>query len=228
MTSISDINAKYENLKNIVQKELACSAHSLDHVLRVYNLCVYLSKHENDVDTDILYPAALLHDIARVKESTDKSGSIDHAVLGSEIAENILVKMNYSKDSIDKIKHCIITHRFRSGNEPQSIEAKILFDADKLDAIGAVGIARCFMLSGQYGQRLYTDTSLEEYLSNNSVENGRLKDISKHTPFIEFDMKFKKIPDRLYTKKGRELAKDRLAYMSDFFDKLKNEIEGNV
>lgn len=226
MISTSKINAKHKELMNIVQKELSCSAHSLDHVLRVYNLCVYLSKYENDVDVDILYPAALLHDIARVKESADKTGNTDHAVLGSQMAEDILINMNYSQDNIDKIKHCIVTHRFRSGNEPQSIEAKVLFDADKLDAIGAVGIARCFMISGKYGQRLYNDTSLNEYLSNNSVENGRLKDLSKHTPFIEFEMKFKKIPNRLYTKKGREVAEERVNYMKGFFEKLREEIEG--
>ena len=112
MSNVLKTNTKHEELKNIVQQELACSAHNLDHVLRVYNLCVYLSKYEENVDIDILYPAALLHDIARVKESTDKTGSIDHAVLGSQIAENILIKMNYPQESIDKIKHCIIAHRF--------------------------------------------------------------------------------------------------------------------
>lgn len=228
MNNILKANAKHEELKNIVQQELACSAHNLDHVLRVYNLCVYLSKYEKNADIDILYPAALLHDIARVKESTDKTGSIDHAVLGSEISEDILIKMDYSQESIDKIKHCIITHRFRSGNEPQTIEAKILFDADKLDSIGAIGIARCFMLSGQFGQRIHIDMSLDDYLKSNSVENGRLKDISKHSPFIEYEMKFKKIPGRLYTEKGREVAKERIIYMDNFFEKLRNEIDGNM
>lgn len=95
-----------------------------------------------------------MHDIARVKESRDKTGEIDHAVLGSKLAEEILINLDYEKGKIEGIKHCIIAHRFRSGNEPQTLEAKILFDADKLDVIGSVGIARSFMLAGQFGQSL--------------------------------------------------------------------------
>jgi len=145
-----------------------------------------------------------LHDIARVEEGEDKAGETDHAVLGSEIAIDILKSLEYEDDKIEKIKHCIITHRFRTGNEPNTIDAKILFDSDKLDAIGAIGIARTFMLSGQYGQRLVLNNSMNNYLNINTVENGRIKDFSKHTPFMEYEVKFKKIPDKLYTKKQKK------------------------
>ncbi|WP_315073600.1 HD domain-containing protein [uncultured Clostridium sp.] len=73
----------------IVQNELTCSAHNLDHVFRVYNICLLLAKYEENVDLEILIPAALLHDIIRVEESNDKTGEIDHAVLWSVVAENI-------------------------------------------------------------------------------------------------------------------------------------------
>lgn len=217
---------KHRKIIEIVQDRLTCSAHNLDHVFRVYNLCLLLAKYEKDVDLEILIPSALLHDIARVEESQDKTGEIDHAVLGSVIAEEILRNLEYEEDKIEKIKHCIMAHRFRTGNEPNSIEAKILFDSDKLDAIGAIGIARTFMLSGQFGQRLAVNESLNDYSKSNTVENGRLKDVSKHTPFIEYEVKFKKIPDKLYTQKAKEIGKERLNFMEMYFDRLKLEIDG--
>jgi len=168
----------------------------------------------------------LLHDIARVEESKYKTGKLDHAILGSEIAEDILRKLQYEEEKIQRIKHCIIAHRFRTGNEPNTVEAKILFDSDKLDAIGAIGIARTFMLSGQFGQRLTVKEPLNEYMECNTVENGRLKDVSKHTPFIEYEVKFKKIPDKLYTKKAKEIGKERLKFMEEYFNRLQLEIEG--
>lgn len=217
---------KHKKIIEIVQDKLTCSAHNLDHVFRVYNLCLLIAKYEKDIDLEILIPSALLHDIARVEESQDKTGEIDHAVLGSVIAEDILRTLEYEEEKIEKIKHCIIAHRFRTGNEPNTMEAKILFDSDKLDVIGASGIARTFMLAGQFRQRLTVNESLDEYIKGNTVENGRLKDVSKHTPFIEYEVKFKKIPDKLYTDKAKEIGKERLKFMDEYFNRLKSEIEG--
>lgn len=221
-----NIDEKHKKIIEVVKNKLTCSAHNLDHVFRVYNLCLLISKYEKDVDSEILIPAALLHDIARVEESNDKTGEIDHAVLGSKIAEGILRKLEYEDDKIEKIKHCIVTHRFRTGNIPKTIEAKILFDSDKLDVIGASGIARTFMLAGQFGQRLNWEESLDNYLENNTVENGRLKDVSKHTPFIEYEIKFKKVPSKLYTAKAKEIGQKRIEFMKEYFNRLKSEIEG--
>lgn len=220
-----DTIAKHEKIKEIVQNKLTCSAHDLDHIFRVYDLCLLIANYEKDVDLEILIPSVLLHDIARVEESNDKTGNIDHAVLGSIIAEDILMDLEYEEDEVEKIKHCIRTHRFRSGNEPNSTEAKILFDSDKLDAIGAIGIARTFMLAGQYGQRLTLTEPSNYYLKSNTVENGRVKDTSEHTPFIEYEIKLKNIPDKLYTKKAKEIGKERLNFMKKYFDTLKLEIE---
>jgi len=223
---LMNIDEKQKKIMEIVQDKLTCSAHNLDHVFRVYNLCLLIAKHEENVDLDVLIPSALLHDIARVEESKDKTGKLDHAILGGEIAEDILRKLQYEEEKIQRIKHCIIAHRFRTGNEPNTIEAKILFDSDKLDAIGAIGIARTFMLSGQFGQRIIGKEPLNEYMESNTVENGRLKDVSKHTPFIEYEVKFKKIPDKLYTNKAKEIGKERLKFMEEYFNRLQMEIEG--
>ena len=217
---------RHDKIKNIVEKELSCSAHNLDHVMRVYKLSLLLAKDEDNVDLDVLIPATLLHDIARVKESKDKTGKTDHAILGSDMAEKILRELEYEEDKIKKIKHCISSHRFRSGNEPKTIEAKILFDADKLDAIGAIGIARCFMLAGQFGQSLSTNQNLKKDISQNTSDNGRIKDVSEHSAFMEYEFKFKKIPDKLHTKKAKEIGFSRLKIMDEFFNRLSMEIEG--
>jgi uncharacterized protein len=214
-----------DKIKEKMISELSCSAHNIDHVQRVFNLCRIIASTEDNVDMRVLEPAALLHDIARVIESNDQSGIVDHALLGSEMASEFLIEIEYPKELIMKIKHCILTHRFRSGNEPISIEAKILFDADKLDVIGSVGIARTFMLAGQFGQRI-TASSNVEYEESNIVENGRIKDVSKHSPLMEYEYKFKKVPDKLYTQKGKKMGKERLEYMKNFFTRLEEEMNG--
>lgn len=222
---------KYQRLKKIAEKELSCSAHNMEHVIRVYYLSLYLAKDEADVDLDVIKTAALLHDIARVKEDEDNSGNIDHAVLGAEMTEEILKDLDYSQQKIEQIKHCIISHRFRSGNEPKTKEAKILFDADKLDVIGAIGIARSFIIAGQYGERMYSDVPIDEYIEENLVggkPDGRIRDISKHAPNIEFETKFKHVPDRLYTPKAKEIAKRKMEYMKQFFETLRRELKGEI
>lgn len=220
------MNEIHEKIKKLVERELSCAAHSMDHVMRVYNLCIHLSLFEEGVDMDILVPAALLHDIARVKEDTDETRTIDHAVLGAQMAGVILEGFGYDIDSVNKIKRCIVSHRFRGGEEPDTIEARILFDADKIDAMGAVGLARSYMIAGQYGQKLYADTGLYKYMEENIAENERVRDIQKHAPNIEYEMKFKKIPGMLYTAKGREIANERLSFMEQFFKRLESEING--
>lgn len=81
------------------------------------------------------------------------------------------------------------------------------------------------MLAGQFGQRLTVDEPLNDYLKSNTVENGRLKDLSKHTPLIEYEVKLKKIPDKLYTQKATEIGKERLNFMEKYFNRLKLEID---
>src|SRR5208283_4220310 len=120
------IDGKYLKLLEIVEKELSGGgAHTLDHIQRVWQTAMRIAAEEKDVDMDVLKIAVLLHDIARGKEDTDKSGKIDHALLGAEIAGEILKQMKYPDETIRKVKHCIQTHRFRSEREPVSIEAKI-------------------------------------------------------------------------------------------------------
>lgn len=104
-------------------------------------------------------------------------------------------------------------------------------DADKLDVLGATGIARSFILAGEYGQKIYSDTPIDEYIKENLVggkSDGRIKDPSKHAPNLEFETKFKYVPERLYTQKAKEIAKERLEYMKQFYERLKREVSGRI
>jgi uncharacterized protein len=222
---------RLQKIREIVEKELSSSHHDIEHIERVYNLCLHLAKHESNVDLEILKTAALLHDIARFKEFQDKTGKIEHAAFGAEMAEETLKTLGYSRDVIDKIKHCIIVHRYRRNRKPKTVEAKILFDADKLDALGAVGVARAFMMAGHYNQKIYSDVPIEKYLRDNVFREkleGGLKDVSKHTPNMEYELKFKHIPERLYTQRAKAIAKKRLQFMENFFERLKMEISGEL
>ena len=225
--TVNDIDNILLELEKIVENKLdKYGAHGLfSHIKRVCNLCLYLAKYGKGVNLTVLKLAALLHDIARVEEDLDESGNIDHAVLGAQEAEKILRRYGFSTDIIEAVKHCIETHRYRSNRKPQTIEAKILSDADKLDVIGAVGIARSFMIAGKYGQQIFKDVSIKEYIKENIAENGRIKDIRKHAPNIEFELKLKKIPLKLYTKKAKEIARKRLKFMEKFFKELEEEIK---
>ncbi|MEC9488510.1 MAG: HD domain-containing protein [Halanaerobium sp.] len=217
----------FAKIEEAVRKGLSCSAHDLEHVNRVVKTCGLLAQGQREVDRVVLLAAALLHDIARVREDEDKTGNIDHAVLGAELARGILMDSGFPAAKIGHVQECIRAHRFRSGHHPATIEAKILFDADKLDALGAVGIARSFILAGQFGEPLYLDINIASYQQVNVTENGRVKDIQLHAPNIEYEVKFKKIPARLYTEEARKLAEERLEYMDEFYARLAEEITGD-
>lgn len=221
----------YRIIEERLEQELSCSAHNLEHVRRVYSLCRLLAADQPEVDRDILKMAALLHDIARVKEDEDNSGGTDHAVLGAAMAGEILEPLGVSTARIAAVQHCIAAHRYRNQNKPRTIEARILFDADKLDVIGAIGIARSFVLAGQYHEPIYSGIPLAEYIGSNlvgGVATGRVKDISRHTADLEFALKLKHIPQRLYTEKAKRLAAARVRFMADFFARLEKEIAGEL
>lgn len=194
------------------------SSHSFDHTERVLNLCLKIGEKEK-ANIKILIPAALLHDIGRNFE--DKSrGKICHAQKGAELAELILKKHSFSKDEIEKVKHCIASHRFRGKNIPKSLEAKILFDADKLDSIGAVGIGRSFLFAGEIGANLQNS-------KNTKIEQTEpyTKD---DTAYREFLIKLSKIKSRILTNEGKRLAKERHEFMVRFFDRFNKEIRGQL
>ncbi|MEN8097701.1 MAG: HD domain-containing protein [Chloroflexota bacterium] len=188
------------------------SSHSFDHVLRVTSLAIRIAEQEG-ADTEIVRLAALLHDIAA------QSHRENHQLEGSLQAKQILAKGGYDPKTIQAVQHCIESHRFRKPeNKPQTLEAKCLYDADKLDAIGAIGVARVFAFGGKHNQPLWGEVS-KSYLEGKDTGES-------HSANHEYQVKLKKIRDRLLTDTGKQIAADRHNYMTSFVERLNQEISG--
>ncbi|ASI98093.1 HD domain-containing protein [Thermococcus celer] len=175
-------------------------AHGFSHVERVFNLCMHMGKEEG-ADLEVLALAALLHDVARPLESAGKVD--DHAVEGARIARSYLKSLGYPEERIAAVAHAIEAHRFSRGPEPRTLEAKILSDADKLDAIGAIGVARVFMYSGEHGRDV--EASLRH-----------------------FEEKILRLKDLMYTETARRIAEGRHAFTVAFIERIRREMEGEI
>jgi len=221
--------SKIEKIRKIAKKELACSAHDMEHVMRVYNMAMKIAKTEKNVDYEILKAAVLLHDIARSKEDDDRTGKICHAKESAKMSKSILEKLGFSEGKIKKIQHCILAHRFKTNIKPEGVEAKILFDSDKLDSLGAMVIIRAGMWMGRHNCSIFPKMSLREYAKFNLVGgklNGRIKNASLHNIFYEHEIKDKKLPGAMHTKTARKIAEERLKFTTDFLIRLKKEAKG--
>jgi uncharacterized protein len=206
-----------EVIKKFARKHFNNSqvSHALDHTLRVYRLCERIGPKEG-ADMKVLLAAAYLHDIGRAGQDAS-NGAVCHAQEGARIARPFIYALPASRNRKENIIHCIKAHRFRGNQGPKTIEAKVLFDADKLDAIGAIGIARAYLFAGEVGARLHTpDVRVED--SRPYSEND--------TGFREYRIKLCKIRDRMLTQEGRRLADARHAFMEDFFKRFIKEYEG--
>jgi len=193
----------------------ASGCHGWDHTLRVRNLCRIIGASEG-ADLPVLEIAALLHDIGRPIQDR-ASGTVCHARKGAELAEPILAPLPLSKTRKDNIIHCIRTHRFRGEDVPETLEARVLFDADKLDAIGAVGVARAYLFAGEIGAVLHAFDA--------EVENTRAYS-REDTGYREFTVKLSRIKDRMLTPTGRAMAESRHQFMEAFFQRFLEECEG--
>ncbi len=195
--------------------QTARGSHDWDHTLRVYRLCERIGTVEG-VDMEVLLAAAYLHDIGRSYQD-NSNGVVCHAEKGARMALTIVEKLALSEAQKHNILHCIRSHRFRGNHQPETPEARVLFDADKLDAIGAVGVARAFLFAGEVGARLHSDAANIETAEPYSVDD---------TGYREFKVKLNKIKDRILTAEGRKLAEDRHMIMIEFFKRFLEECEG--
>ena len=194
------------------------SGHDFDHVLRVLALAERLARVEG-AEVEIVRAAALLHDIARADEDAANSG--DHAQMAAERARALLLARGVVPERAEAVAHAIAAHRFRGSIAPQTLEAKILFDADKLDSIGAIGIARAYAISGVLNQRLWSE------IASDAVAT-REQHNSHHTAVAEFVVKLSKVRKRVHTATARQIADERHAFMAEFFDRLTREVKGEA
>ncbi len=200
------------------QYMLSClkdSSHDREHCYRVLHTALVIAAEEPHADLDVLVSACLLHDIGRKEQF--ENPRLCHAQVGGEKARRFLLENGFGEKFAERVKSCITTHRFREANPPQSLEAKILFDADKLDAAGAVGIARTLLYQGYVSEPLYT-----------RLPNGQISDgTQSHDPsfFREYKYKLETLYDRFYTEKGRVLALSRKKSAADFYESMLREVQ---
>ncbi len=187
------------------------AAHGFDHVLRVLALAERIGQAEGAA-MDIVRTATLLHDVARAEEA--RTGDC-HARAGAERARQILA--SHPADKVEAVAQAIASHRFRDEVIPQTLEAKVLYDADKLDAIGAIGIARAYALAGKRGQRLWAETPAGSLAESQSTD---------HTPVHEFTFKLSRLKEALFTATARQIAEGRHRYLVEFFARLEEEVQG--
>lgn len=205
----------YRLLEDYMITSMQDSAHDKEHVYRVLYQAVEIAKHEEGVDYDVLICASLLHDIGRIEQI--ENPSMCHAKVGAKKAYMFLVKNGFDEMYADKVKSCIETHRFRKENPPQSLEAKILFDADKLDVTGAIGVARTLLYKGEVGDTLYCLDAEGKVLEGNEKNNASF--------FHEYKYKLEGIYDRFYTKKGKQLAAVRKQAAENFYNNILKEVQ---
>ncbi len=197
--------------------EKAKYSHDWEHTERVYRLCMHIGAAEG-ADLEVLAIASYLHDIGRTIQDRAKGG-VCHAEKGAEMAEKLLDEYQLPKDKKENIIHCILTHRYRNSHTPQTIEAKVLFDADKLDAIGAVGIARAYLFAGEVGAVLHNPDAVPEQTRPYSRDD---------TGYREYSVKLSMIKDTMLTEAGRHMAHERHAFMEEFFERFLKEHEGQL
>ena len=204
----------YSLFENYMLSCMRDAAHDKEHIYRVLYNALIIAETENAVDYDVLITACLLHDIGR--EAQFKNPAIDHAEYGGEMAREFIVKNGYAAEFAERVKSCIVTHRFRKSNPPATLEAKILFDADKLDVTGAMGIARTLAYKATVDEPLYR-------LDGNGMPTDGSNDTDPSF-FGEYKFKLEKLYDKFFTQKAREIASGRAHAAKAFYDSLYSEV----
>ncbi len=192
--------------------------HGFDHILRVYHIAEKLALIEG-ADLEIVRAAALLHD-AEGSTPHDENNRAHHHEASASFARSILEAEGWPDARIVAVEHCIRAHRYRTTETPQSLEAKVLFDADKLDVLGAFGAARTIAYAAQANQPIFAEPSAQ-FLSTGRKEPGE-----PHSSYHEFLFKLQKVKDRLFTDEAKRIAETRHGYLVSFYEQLAAEAKG--
>lgn len=211
------------------------SVHDFEHVMRVYHLAERICQAEG-ADLEIVRAAVLLHDIHVPTRKEEGSGQPEkgthlneassrqrtrHHFQAALFARQVLAEEGWSEERISAVEHTIRAHRFRDDSEqPETLEAKILFDADKLDAIGAIGAARAIAYAVQASQPIYTQPS------DQFIKYGKPLAGESHSAYHEYIFKLSKLKERLFTPTAKSIARERHDFMAKYFQRLRDEISG--
>ena len=193
--------------------------HGFNHILRVLRMAERIAQAEG-ADLEIVRAAALLHDASGAETGGEKRSEHQHH--SAEFAKQVLEGEGWSPERIAAVQHCIRAHRFRGDEDPRSLEAKILFDADKLDVIGAFGVARTLAYDVVMHWPFHAKVSEQFLKTGNKIEG------ETHSSYHEFIFKLGKIKDRLHTKTAKQIAEGRQKFLNEFFAQLDAEAKGEL
>lgn len=191
------------------------AVHGFDHVLRVLALAEKIGT-KLGADIEIITAAVLLHDAAGAHPGPQSARS-RHELTSAEFAHEVLSDEGWPNGRIEAVQHCIRAHRFRGDEAPQSLEAQILFDSDKLDVLGAFGIARTISYAIQAGEPIYATPS-DKFLKTGDREPGEA-----HSAYHEYLFKLRKVRERLHTEWAKQIAGEREQLLVSFFAQLDAE-----
>ena len=219
MESAGAASRLWDRVFERVRRELgdAPGCHDFAHTLRVLKNAERIAAEETGCDLNAVRFGALLHDVARPEELAS-DGGLCHAALGAEKSRRILQEEGCADTAfMDHVSEIVRTHRYRGNLKPATLEARIVYDADKLDSLGAFGVARAFHFAGRIGACLHNTE--QEALASESYS-------SQDSAYREYLVKLRGLPDHLLTDPARRIAADRSAFMRAFFDRLNEEQEG--
>lgn len=192
--------------------------HGFDHVLRVLRLAESLGR-ELGADMEILRAAVLLHDASGAHPG-EGDNRVTHERASAGFAQEVLIAEGWEPENIEAVLHCIRAHRFRGQETPITLEAQILFDADKLDVNGAFGVARTIGYAIQARQPIFAEPSAR------FLESGQTEPGEPHSAYHEYLFKLRYVRDRLHTEPARRLSEARHHALTAFFEQLTAEARG--
>jgi uncharacterized protein len=202
-----------DSIKNEVKKIMDNdSAHDFEHVMRVYKNAQKICILEN-ANEKLVLSAALLHDIVSYPKS-DKRSKLS-SIQSAKKSEQILKKYDFSKDEIGIISDAMCDHSFSQNTTPRTLEGKILQDADRLDALGAIGIARVFATGGSLKRPFY---NIDDPFCKTRTPDDKTWTVD------HFFQKLLKLESLMNTKSGKIEAKKRTSTLKEFLKQLKQEI----
>ncbi len=202
-----------DSLKKEVKKSMENdSAHDFEHTMRVYKNAQKICRKEK-LNQKLVLSAALLHDIVSYPKS-DKQSKMS-SIESAKKSKKILEKFNFSKEEITIISDAIRDHSFSQNKIPKTLEGQILQDADRLDALGAIGIARVFATGGSLKRPFY---NIDDPFCKRRIPNDKICTVD------HFFQKLLKLESLMNTKSGKAEAKKRTRILKEFLTQLKQEL----
>jgi uncharacterized protein len=197
----------FADIRQLSQKYFKHTHHCKFHTERVYSLATRIGLIEK-ADLEVIKAAALLHDVGRSLEDENKIS--DHAIEGTIIAKKILIKSKFNPEKINDVIHCIKVHRYSKALEPKSLEAKIIQDSDRLDMIGAIGIARVFSRAGAINNPIH-DPSIPPKISYDGKSLTAVNHIYE---------KLLKSKNKFHTISAKTISKKRYEFVEKFLKRF--------